>query len=248
MKSQLYKTWLYFRRNHDRVLEVVFWPVITLVGMAFFITFVSKDPAYVAVAFLGTVGARVLWAAMEVGNTVQEEIYSQSLPQLVITPIKKWELVAAGLVSSAVKTSIVVLVLFGIWMLFMPLAIRDWALLLAGGIALFGFAATTALLILALMFAKGPRYGLLGWTLPEVIGLMSGVWYPVSVFPPAMQMVAYALPPTYGFECLRASASIGTANVPVMLLLTAAYLAVAYWLFSKSFDRAHKSGRLAKTD
>jgi len=73
-------------------------------------------------------------------------------------------------------------------------------LLLVASISFFGIGMMTAVLPL-ISPEKGTQFGYVAQGLMLVV---SGVYYPVSVLPHWLQYVAWALPPTYVFEGMRA--------------------------------------------
>jgi len=80
--------------------------------------------------------------------------------------------------------------------------------------------------------------------------VFSGVFFPVSALPPALQAISYALPFTYGLQGLRGALMQGQdlaglwPEVRALLLFTAVLLPVALWSIRAATGHLKRSGAL----
>jgi ABC-2 type transport system permease protein len=90
----------------------------------------------------------------------------------------------------------------------------------------------------------------LAWTLMFVLMPLTCVYYPVSVLPDWLQVVAWALPPTYVFEGMR-SLLIDHAIRPELMLealaLNAIYFAAGVIAFLALLKSARRQGSLMQS-
>ena len=105
-------------------------------------------------------------------------------------------------------------------------------LILLGLFSLGIFGIILGLITLGVCFIFHENAFAVAYILPDLIVLSSGVYYPISVFPEAMQAVVYYFPTYYGFEILKASVGAGTVNLPWLLGTT-----LAWFVFSLRFLR-----------
>ena len=95
----------------------------------------------------------------------------------------------------------------------------------------------------------GLRAEVSAWSGVSLILLLCGVYYPVSVLPAPLQVVAAAVPLTHFLEAFRAQ--LGYAPVfkePLVrgYVLAAVYAAGGYALFAWAIQRARRTGMLLK--
>jgi len=90
----------------------------------------------------------------------------------------------------------------------------------------------------------------LAWTLMFVLMPLTCVYYPVSVLPAWLQTVAWALPPTYVFEGMRALVLEQVFRADLMVTafaLNALYFGVAVMVFLQLLKSARRIGSLLQT-
>jgi ABC-2 type transport system permease protein len=88
------------------------------------------------------------------------------------------------------------------------------------------------------------------WAVEAVAYVFIGVWFPVSILPPALQVVSYLLPFTYALHGLRAALTSGatlidlSADVLPLLAFTLLLLPIALWSVRSALRRVKRSGNL----
>jgi ABC-2 type transport system permease protein len=90
----------------------------------------------------------------------------------------------------------------------------------------------------------------LAWTVMFVLMPLTCVYYPVSILPGWLQWLAWALPPTYVFEGMRALVLEGTFRADLMLTafaLNLVYFAVAVTVFLGLLRSARRIGSLLQS-
>ena len=122
----------------------------------------------------------------------------------------------------------------------------------------------TVILFLLILFLSGIALGIFGvaivlrlgptaewfiWPIPALLSPFVGVFYPLATLPAWMQVVAYALPPSYVFEGVRsvvAGGGFAMQSFLIGLLLSVLYIILAYLFFRSVYRRAVRSGLIAR--
>ncbi|WP_337996487.1 ABC transporter permease [Oleispirillum naphthae] len=198
------------RTSWPRLLEMAYWPTVQMIVWGFASSFFRGHSSWVAQAAGVLIGAVLLWEVMFRANlgfslSFLEEMWSRNLGQLYLTPLRPHEHVAALAVMSLIRTCIgllppsllaIALYDFNIYGLGLPL-IAFFANLMVMGWSVGLFTAS-----LVLRFGMGAES--LAWVLIFGLSPLAGIYYPISTLPGWLQHVAYALPPAYVFEGMRA--------------------------------------------
>jgi len=90
----------------------------------------------------------------------------------------------------------------------------------------------------------------LAWTLMFVLMPLTCVYYPVSVLPDWLQVLAWTLPPTYVFEGMRALLMEHVIRADLMLeafVLNALYFGAGVLVFLQLLKSARRVGSLLQT-
>ncbi len=80
---------------------------------------------------------------------------------------------------------------------------------------------------------------------------LTAAYYPLSVLPPQLQVVARAIPATYVFEAARASlASPGVQwrAMSIALFENVIYFGLAVLFFSFMYNRSRQTGQFARNE
>ncbi len=124
---------------------------------------------------------------------------------------------------------------FALAAFFMNLILTSWSV----GIAVSG-----------VVMRNGMGAESLAWTVMFVLMPLTCVYYPVAVLPEWLQWVAWALPPTYVFEGMRALVLEQTFRSDLMLAafaLNAVYFAIAVAVFLALLNSARRIGSLLQS-
>ena len=142
-----------------------------------------------------------------------EEMYARNLGNLMMTPLRPIEFVAALMIMSIIRLAIGMVPVtllaicffgFNLWGLglalaafFVNLMLTSWAV---------------GIFVSGLVLRNGLGAETFAWSIMFLFLPLTCVYYPVAVLPAWLQAVAWALPPTYVFEGMRALAD--RAHVP----------------------------------
>ncbi|HEV3245212.1 MAG TPA: ABC transporter permease [Candidatus Paceibacterota bacterium] len=258
----LKRTWaiflrqLYIIRNlPSRVVPYFLWAVLDVVMWGFITRYLFAVGAETFSIVPTLLGAVILWdflSRVRDGITIPflEDVWTNNLLNIFASPLRLYEYIG-GFVIMSITTSIfglaVMLVLarfaFGFSLFSLGLALAPFFLILL----LFGIA--LGILSASIVFRFGPYAEWFVWPIPAVLNLFVGVFYPVSVLPGWMQLISYALPPTYVFEGMRSVLLSGTLDARALALgfaLTLVYILLAYGVFWWVYRLVVRSGLLSR--
>jgi ABC-2 type transport system permease protein len=172
--------------------------------------YVSQNDSFFARAGGVFIGSVLLWDILfrgQLGFSISflEEMYARNLGNLMMSPLRPVELVVSLMIMSIVRLSIGMIPVSFLAIAFFGFNL--WAL----GLALAAFFANLILtswsigiFVAGLLLRNGMGAESLAWTIMFLFLPLTCVYYPVGVLPVWLQWVAWALPPTYVFEGMRA--------------------------------------------
>lgn len=247
--------WYVMRSSWPRTAELIYWPLVQMLTWGFLQNYLANTSTLASRAAGLFIGGVLLWDILvrsQLGFAVAflEEVWSRNLGHLMMSPLRPAELVAALVVVSFTKLIIAMV----------PVTIMAYAFfgynLLGLGFAFAAFFANLVFTSWAIALVSTGvvlRWGLgaesFAWLIVFALLPVCCVYYPVSVLPGWLQIVALALPPTYVFEGLRAIVLDGAFDVGLMakaLLLNAVYFAGGYATFAYFLHSARVNGSLVQ--
>jgi ABC-2 type transport system permease protein len=243
------------RSSGIRLVELIYWPFLQMLTWGFLQKYLAGTTSPLAQAAGVLIGSVLLWDILfrsKIGfsTTFIEEMWSRNLGNLLTSPLRPFELVAALSVWSVMRLAVSMV----------PVAVAAYFIfgfnLLDLGFALAAFFALLVLTSWSLgLLSAGVilRYGLgaeeLAWSLAFILLPLSCVYYPVSVLPGWLKPIALALPPTHVFEGMRSILLHGVFDLNELwwaLGLNAIYLGVGYVAFRWFLQSAKVNGTLVQ--
>ena len=241
------------RVSWTRILEIIYWPTMQMVLWGLISRYVMTATTGLHQAAGLFLAAVLLWevlfrSQMGVHTMFQEEMYARNLGHLFISPLRPLEMVSALLSVSLLRTLIsagsaallaIPLYHFSIFSLGLPLVA------FFANLMIFGWAFGLVLCALLLRFGFGAEG--LAWAGIFALTPLSGVYYPISTLPEWLQPAAWAIPPSYVFEGMRAVLLKGEFRSDLFfaaLGLNCVYLALGAGMFLFTFRIARRRGLL----
>ena len=252
----LVQRYIYLLRSSGvRLVELIYWPFLQMLTWGFLQRYLSQTTSPLAQAAGVLIGSVLLWDILfrsKIGfsTTFIEEMWSRNLGNLLISPLRPYELVAALSAWSVIRLSVSMV----------PVAVAAYFFfgfnLLDLGLPLVAFFAVLVLTSWSLgLISAGVilRYGLgaeeLAWSLAFLLLPLCCVYYPVSVLPGWLKPIALALPPTHVFEGMRSILLHHTFDARELWWaagLNVIYLLVGYLTFSWFLASARVNGTLVQ--
>lgn len=236
-----------------RLLELVYWPVLNLLTWGFLQNYAMASSSRTLFVGGALVSGLLLWEILfrgQIGFSVSflEEIWSRNLGNLLMSPLRPFEFVAALMVMSLVRlavgmipATILATAFFGF----------DLARLGIGFAAFFALLVVTGwavgLVVAGLILRHGLGAESLAWTVMFVFWPLCCVYYPLDVLPAWLRPAALALPPTHVFEGMRAVLADGVLrldHLAAAAVLNALWIVAAAFAFASLLDKARAAGSL----
>jgi ABC-2 type transport system permease protein len=254
--AMMLRYWYLLRSSWPRLIELVYWPTVQMFTWGFLQYYIAQNAGFFARASGTFIGAVLLWDILFRGQlgfsmSFLEEMWARNMGNLMMSPLRPFEFIAALMVMSVVRLSIGIV----------PVTLLALAFF---GFNLYGFGLALVAFFLNLMltswavgiFVSGLvlRNGLgaenLAWSIMFLFMPLTCVYYPVTTLPAWLQPVAWALPPTYVFEGMRALLIEHSFHPELMveaLGLNAILFAAGTFGFLKLLRSARRHGSLLQS-
>ncbi|WP_439614553.1 ABC transporter permease [Reyranella sp.] len=242
-----------WRSSVMRLVDSIYWPAVQMVMWGFMTQYLLPQASFVAQAAGVLLSGLLLWEVVVRGNlslsiAFLEEIWSRNLGHLFVSPIRSWELATGIIIAALLRT------LLGM----IPVSLLAWAFfgysiytlglpLLAFFVILQMFSWSIGLAMSGLVMRVGQSAESFAWAAVFVLMPVSGVYYPVSVLPHWLQVIAWGLPPAYIFEGMRAIMADNTVQWDMLAVafgLSVVYLVVGFQVFQWFFRSSRRAGSL----
>jgi ABC-2 type transport system permease protein len=254
--AMMLRYWYLLRSSWPRLLDLVYWPTVQMVTWGFLQYYIASNAGFFARAGGTFIGAVLLWDILfrgQLGFSISflEEMWSRNLGNLMMSPLRPFEFIAALMVMSLVRLAIgAVPVTF--------LAIAFFGFNLYGlGFALVAFffnlmltSWAIGIFVSGLILRNGMGAENLAWSIMFLFMPLTCVYYPVTTLPVWLQPVAWMLPPTYVFEGMRTLLIQHVFRADLMidaLALNAVMFAGGVFAFLKLLQSARRHGSLMQT-
>jgi ABC-2 type transport system permease protein len=241
------------RSSWSRVLELIYWPAVQLFVWGFLQLYITQNAGFFARAGGMFIAAVLMWDILfrgQLGFSVSflEEMWARNLGNLMISPLRPIEFVAALMVMSLIRLAIGMVPVtllaiaffdFNIYGLGIPLAVFFLNLILTSW--------SVGIVVSGVVLRNGMGAESLAWTVMFVLMPLTCVYYPVSVLPEWLQWISWTLPPTYVFEGMRAlilDQQFRGDYMAAAFALNLVYLAISAVVFLQLLDSARRNGSL----
>ena len=225
------------------MFQLVLWGFIT--------KHLLTNSSWVAEASGVLIAAVLLWDILfrsQMGYSISflEEMWSRNLGNLFVSPLRPYEMIAGLTCISFLRTLLGVLPATFVAIPLYHYSIYEIGLpLIAFFVNLLVFGWALGMMITALILRAGLGAESFAWLAVFAIAPISAIYYPVSVLPDWLQAVAWAMPPAYVFEGMRAvlfETSFRGELLIQSMALNAFYLALGLIAFLYSFRVARRRG------
>jgi len=254
--AMVLRYWYLLRSSWPRLLELVYWPAVQMLMWGFLQLYIAGNAGFFARAGGTFIGAVLLWDILfrgQLGFSISflEEMWARNIGNLMISPLRPVEFVLALMIMSVIRlvigmgpVSLLAILFFGFNLyglglalaaFFVNLMLTSWAI---------------GILVSGLVLRNGLGAESLAWTIMFLLLPLTCVYYPVATLPGWLQVVAWALPPTYVFEGMRALLINHAFRGDLMLWalgINAAFFAVAVVVFIALLGSARRNGSLLQT-
>ncbi|MGE0287159.1 MAG: ABC transporter permease [Bradyrhizobium sp.] len=251
--AMILRHWYLLLSSWPRLLELTYWPALQIITWGFLQSYIAQNDSFFARAGGTLIGAVILWDILfrgQLGFSISflEEMWARNLGNLMMSPLKPIELLIAMMVMSLIRLAIGVIPMTLLALFFFDFNFYAIGLpLIAFFCNLIFTSWSVGILISGLVLRNGLGAESIVWTLMFVMLPLACIYYPVSVLPPWLQYVAWALPPTYVFEGMRALLIDRTFRADLMLdslVINAVLFVASFVIFLALLRSAKRHGSL----
>jgi ABC-2 type transport system permease protein len=177
-----------------------------------------------------------------------EEIWSRNFTNLFISPLKVSEIIIALTGTALIRTLIGIVPAILLASPFFGVSIFSLGppliLLL---LSLYAFGITLGLFVVSGLLRYGPSFENVAWSSLFLLAPLGCIYYPLSILPDWLQILAKVLPLVYIFEEVRSilvNNMVNYSNIMTALILNLIYFLLAIFVFYSAFHEARKKGTL----
>jgi len=239
-------------RNVFFFFELLFWPIVGVVSIGLMTRFLGLTAEQTSFVLVGTIALSVVQVCqLEVAYAVLLDVWSKSLKHQFLAPIGVRHLTLGSWIVGIARGLAIfaLLAALGAWAF-------DFGVFRGGLLALASFllgcfltAWIVGVAVCALITLLGHRAEAFAWASVNLVLVLAGIYYPISVLPGPVAGLASAIPLTYFLDAYRAHygfAAEFTNPLATGFALSALYAALAHWAFLASVGRARRTGLLLK--
>ena len=239
--------------SFPRILDLIYWPTIQIILWGFISKFFTMHSEF----YNHTVGiiltAAILYdflfrSSISFNMLFLEEIWSRNFTNLFISPLKVSEIITALTATALIRTLIGIVPAILLATPFFGVSIFSLGptivLLL---LSLYIFGMTLGMLVVSGLLRYGPAFENVAWSSLFLLAPLGCIYYPLSILPDWLQILAKTLPLVYIFEEVRSillNNIVNYSNIMSALALNFFYFLLSVFVFYKAFHEARKRGTL----
>jgi ABC-2 type transport system permease protein len=253
VNAMVLRYWYLLMSSWPRLLELIYWPALQIITWGFLQSYISQTSGFFAQAGGTLIGAVILWDILfrgQLGFSISflEEMWARNLGNLMMSPLKPIEFLISLMIMSLIRLAIGVIPMtllamfffnFNFYSIGLPLIVFFCNLIFTSW--------SIGIFVSGLVLRNGLGAESIVWTLMFGVMPLACVYYPVSVLPHWLQYLAWALPPTYVFEGMRALLIDHAFRTDLMvdaLAINAVLFIASFLIFLALLRSAKKNGSL----
>jgi ABC-2 type transport system permease protein len=241
------------RSSFPRLLDLIYWPTIQIILWGFVSKFFTMHSDFYNNTAGVILSAAILYdflfrSSISFNMLFLEEIWSRNFTNLFIAPLKISEIITALTATALIRTLIGIIPAVLLATPFFGVSLFELGpslvLLL---LSLYVFGMTLGLLVVSGLLRYGPAFENVAWSSLFLLAPLGCIYYPISILPDWLQIVAKFLPLVYIFEEVRSillNNVVNFSNLANALMLNVIYFTLSIFVFYSAFHEARKKGTL----
>jgi ABC-2 type transport system permease protein len=241
------------KSSFPRVLDLIYWPTIQIILWGFISKFFTMHSDFYGNTAGVILSAAILYdflfrSSISFNMLFLEEIWSRNFTNLFISPIKVSEIITALTATALIRTIIGIVPAILLASPFFGVSLLDLgpalALLL---LSLYMFGITLGLFVVSGLLRYGPAFENVAWSSLFLLAPLGCIYYPLSILPEWLQILAKGLPLVYIFEEVRSilvNNTVNYYNIMSALILNLIYFLLSVFVFYSAFHEARNRGTL----
>lgn len=240
-----------FRNNSDHSINTFFWPTLDIILWSFTGTWIASSQMGGENVGLALIVTATFWQLLlrpnyDISLSLIDELRSHNFINLFASPLKVIEWIIGTMIFAFLLLIPLVIYCFTLIHFIFGFNILTWGLTLLPILLLcmlsgfiLGFSSSSVTIYRGIRFESFVY--MLGW----LFALISGIYYPLNIFPWWLQKIAWAVPMSYTFELIRQYIFTNTFDYQLFttsLLLNLIYLTIALIMFKIMFEKSKAKG------
>jgi ABC-2 type transport system permease protein len=248
--SFAYRNYIFAKRSFFSFAEVMFWPVVGLFSIGLMGNFLQFNKLQIGFIFSGVIAMGVLQVnQLDVAYCLLFDIWGKSIKHTFLSPSRISELMIGSWIIGIIRGILVFIILIISSYLFFDFYLPGVfpTLIFLLGLFLNGLIIGMGVCYFILLF--GQRAEVTAWSLVVIVLLLSGIYYPIEIFPPFLKNLAKLLPLTYFLEYFRTFYGFSFNSKFLILkafLLSFLYILLGFFILNIALRTAKKKGTLIK--
>ncbi len=239
-------------RNIFFLFELTFWPMVGVLSIGLMTRFLRLSPDEASFVLIGTMAlSTVQVCQLDVSYAVLYDVWSKSMKHQFLAPIAVRHLTVGSWLVGIARGLVVFTLLAALawWAFgFNPLATGPGrlALFLLG---CFLTAWIVGVLVCALVMLFGTRAEASAWAAVNLVLVLAGIYYPISVLPGPVAGIAQAIPLTYFLDMFRSHFGFASEFATPLAWgfgLSAVYIGFSHWALGAAINRTRRTGLLLR--
>ena len=241
------------KSSFPRILDLIYWPTIQIVLWGFISKFFTLHSDFYNHTIGIILSCAILYdflfrSSISFNMLFLEEIWSRNFTNLFVAPLKVSEIITALTATALLRTLIGIVPAVLIATPFFGVSLFNLGpTLILLFLSLYLFGITLGLLVTAGLLRYGPAFENIAWSSLFLLAPLGCVYYPLSILPDWLQMLAKGLPLVYIFEEARSiliNNTVNYSNIISALALNLVYFTSAVVIFYLAFSGARNKGTL----
>ncbi len=245
-----YRNYLFSIRNLFAFMELLFWPMVSLISIGLLGDFLALQDKALAFILTGAIAAGVLQVAqLDVAYSLLYEVWSKSVKHTFLTPIGASEYLFGSWIIGIVRGLAIFGILGVLAKLFFGFAVPSIGATFIFLLGIFSCAFLLGLLVSVLILLFGQKAEITAWMFVYLFMIVCGIYYPISTLPKIFYVIAEWVPITYFLEYYRQSFGfepVLKAGLLKGFALVIVYFVIGIQMMNHAFYRARKNGVIVR--
>jgi len=235
------------RRDAFRLLDVTLWPLVLFLSMTLFAGAFTADRRVIGIVVLGALGWRSIYHfQMEAVQLYMDNYWMGMIEHVMISPVRWWEFILGGAISALAKLLFVGAMFLWLGHIAFHFQVTRWPATLLAFLACAACGLVLSVVSMGVAFLKrGDAFAFI-YSFPDAVAVLGGVFYPVTVFPAPVRLLAETLPTTHAFDLVKATLGLAEWQPGRFLLSLGLWLALSICFTSWALRKARRDGKLVK--
>lgn len=239
-------------RNIFFFFELLFWPVVGVLSIGLLTRFLHLGAPETSFVLIGTIALSTIQVCqLEVSYAVLYDVWSKSMKHQFLAPIGVRHLTTGSWAVGVVRGLLVfaLLAVLARWSFGFDVLAAGAGNLAVFLVGCFLMAWVIGVVVCTLVMQFGTRAEASAWASVNLVLVLAGIYYPISILPGPAAALAAWVPLTYFLDAYRSHYGFPADfahPIAVGLTLSAVYLALSHWSLVAAIGRARRTGQLLK--